>query len=79
MASALNRQANGSYTGTLYVTNGPAFNASPFQGVTAAEVGTMTLQFSSGEAGTLSYTVLGTTVTRSITRQVFGSTVPFCR
>jgi hypothetical protein len=41
-------------------------------------VGTMQLRFSSGESGTLGYSVNGRAVTKSITRQVFSSPVPFC-
>ena len=38
----------------------------------------MTLRFSNGENGTLTYTVNGTTVTKPITRQVFSSPLPIC-
>jgi hypothetical protein len=38
----------------------------------------MTLRFSNGETGTLTYSINGTTVTKSITRQVFAGTVPVC-
>jgi hypothetical protein len=41
--------------------------------VSQAPVGTMTFAFTSGNAGTLTYTVNGTTVTKSIQRQVFGA------
>jgi hypothetical protein len=76
--SAGNRQADGSYAGDLFQTAGPAFNASPFTGVTATAVGTMRLAFSDGNNGTLTYTYNGTTVTKAITRQLFSSPVPAC-
>jgi hypothetical protein len=39
----------------------------------------MTLAFTDGERGTLSYTFDGIPVTKPITRQVFAATVPVCR
>ena len=74
------RQSDGSFTGPLYQTreNGGGFNALPWPGVTVTQVGTMTLRFSNGENGTLTYTVNGTTVTKPITRQVFSSPLPIC-
>ena len=71
------RQADGSYAGTLHRTTGPAFNASPWTAFTAQEVGTMRLAFSTPEAGTLTYTFNGVSVTKSITRQAF-KTLPTC-
>lgn len=79
VASGLRRQADGSFSGALYSTTGPAFDASPWAPIGLAEVGTMTLAFADGEHGTLSYTVLGRTVTKSIERQVFAATAPVCR
>lgn len=78
VASRLDRHADGSFSGPLYRTTGPPFDASPWRPITVAEVGTMALRFSSGEAGVLDYTVSGIAVTKNIARQVFGSTVPFC-
>lgn len=71
------RQPDGSYQGTLYRTSGPAFNASPWTAFTAHEVGTMRLAFSTPEAGTLTYTFNGVSVTKSITRQAFKA-LPTC-
>jgi hypothetical protein len=72
------RQSDGSYSGELYRTNGPPFNAQPWVPIGSAPVGTMRLRFQNGEAGTLEYSVNGTSVTKAITRQVFGSPVPLC-
>jgi hypothetical protein len=68
------RLIDGSYSGDLYRTNGPPFNSIPFTpigGTDITNVGTMRLRFTDGNNGTLTYTYLGTTVIKSITRQVF--------
>ncbi len=62
-----------SYSGTLYRTSGPPFNASPWPGISATPVGTMSFTFTNGNAGTMSYTVNGVTVTKAIQRQTFGT------
>jgi hypothetical protein len=75
------RQLDGSYQGDLYRTTGPAFNAQPFTPIGPANlrrVGTMQFRFTSGISGTLSYSVDGINVTKSITRQAFSSPVPSC-
>ena len=61
------------YSGTLYRSTGPAFNASPWTAATPTAVGNMTLQFTNGNSGTLTYTFNGVTVTKSIVRDVFGA------
>jgi hypothetical protein len=75
------RQPDGSFLGALYRTTGPAFNAIPFTPIGAGnitEVGTMRVRFSSGDAGTLEYSVDGASVTKAIQRQVFSVPVPAC-
>jgi hypothetical protein len=72
------RQADGSFSGPLYRARGPAFNAVPWGAVSLTQVGTMTLQFTDGKHGTLTYTVNGVVVSKSITVQVFSSPVPTC-
>ncbi len=69
----------GVYRGTLYRTVGPAFNASPWSPITPIAVGTMTLTFPTGNAGTLAYTVDGVSVTKAIQRQVFSTPKTQCR
>jgi hypothetical protein len=64
------------YTGMLYQTTGPAFNATPFNPVPVA-VGTGTLTFSDADNGTFAYTVNDIMQVKSITRQLFG-TLPTC-
>ena len=76
------RQADGSYSGDLYRTTGPAFNANPFTPIGAGNltvVGNMRLRFADGNNGTLTYTYQGRTVTKAITRQVFANPVPVCQ
>jgi hypothetical protein len=72
------RQSDGSFTGTFYQATGPAFNASPWGSYAPVAVGTFTLRFSAGDAGTLTYSVGTTTVTKSISRYVFTSTPTAC-
>jgi hypothetical protein len=78
VASSLVRQADGSFGGELYVPSGPPFNASPWSGVSVTTAGTMTLRFTDGETGTLTYTVLGTTVTKNIARYTFDTPAAVC-
>jgi len=67
------------YSGTLYQTHGPAFNAVPFDphAVTNAGVGTGTLTFSDANNGSFHYTIGAVDQTKVITRQVFGP-LPTC-
>jgi lysyl endopeptidase len=67
-------QANGiAYAGTLYRTTGPPFGAIPFDPakVTREPVGSASLTFADGNAGTFSYVVNGVAQTKPITRNVF--------
>ena len=59
------------FTGDLYATTGSWFGAVPYlpAKLTLAKVGTMTWQKGSGEPGTLTYSVNGVNVTKSLTRQ----------
>jgi YVTN family beta-propeller protein len=59
-------------SGTLYRTTGPAFGAGfdPMQ-VQVFPVGSVTLNFSDGNNGTLSYVVDGVSGSKAITRQLF--------
>ena len=70
-----------SYSGTLYMTSGPAFNAVPFDPmrVSLTAVGTATFSFSDGNSGTFTYTVNGITQSKAITRQVFSTPGTVCQ
>lgn len=74
-----NKTSGQTFTGTLYQTTGPAFNATPFDpaGVAATAVGSGTLTFTDASNGTFSYTVNGISQMKNITRQVFGP-LPTC-
>jgi hypothetical protein len=69
----------GIFTGQLYTTKGPVFNANPWTSFTATGVGTMTLHFTTGTTGQLVYSVNGTVVQKSIQRQTFSSPLPLCQ
>ena len=75
----------GTYSGTLYRTTGPAFDAVPFNpaSVLRSPVGTATFRFFDGNSATFTYTVNTATgsVTQSklITRQAFGLPRTVCR
>ena len=69
-----------SFTGNVTLTTGPWFGNATFnpnQVVRTTTPGnTATLTFSDANNGTLTYTINGVTKTKSITRMVFGNTVP---
>ncbi|MEO8738590.1 MAG: hypothetical protein ABI537_02670 [Casimicrobiaceae bacterium] len=71
--------ATGTYSGTLYRSHGPAFDAVPFDPgvVVLTPVGAGTLTFDADDHGTFVYTVNAITQTKTITRQVFGP-LPVC-
>jgi len=66
-------KANGvlTFTGPLFTTHGSWFGMVPYNPATfgGAAVGTMTWQKASGEPGTLTYSVNGVNVTKSLVRQ----------
>jgi hypothetical protein len=71
-----------SFSGALFRTTGPPFNAVPFNPndnqIGLTQVGTATFNFSSSNAGTFIYTVNGITQSKPITRQIFSSPAPSC-
>ena len=71
--------APATYGGTLYVTAGPPFNATPFDSarVKAIPVGTGMLVFGDANSGTFSSLVNYAFQSKAITRQVFGP-LPEC-
>ncbi len=75
------QSAPGTYTGTLYRTTGPPFNATPFlpANVTATAVGSATFTFTDGNTGTFAYTYNGVTQSQPITREVFVSPGTVCQ
>lgn len=75
------QSAPGTYTGTLYRTTGPPFNATPFlpANVTATAVGSATFTFTDGNTGTFAHTYNGVTQSQPITREVFVSPGTVCQ
>lgn len=69
-----------SYTGTLYRTTGPAFDAAHFDPamVTLTPVGTANFTFTSADRGTFKYTVNGVSQSKPIVRQVYALPMPNC-
>jgi hypothetical protein len=67
------------YSGTLYRTNGPAFDAAPFDGtkVVPQPLGTAVFTFTSPDIGTFTFTINGVTRRLVITRENF-DTPPAC-
>jgi mono/diheme cytochrome c family protein len=69
------------FSGALYRTTGPAFDAQPFAPITDANltsVGTMALTFESPRAATLAYNYLGVPVNKNVVPLVFGSAAASC-
>lgn len=63
------------FTGDLYATHGPWFGTVPYVAANAggSKIGTMTWQKPNGVPGTLTYSVNGVNVTKSLTRQPIGT------
>jgi sugar lactone lactonase YvrE len=65
------------YSGALYQTVGPPFNAVPFASIAYPEnytvVGTLTFSFADANNGTMSYTVKGVTQSKPISRYIFAA------
>jgi hypothetical protein len=81
------KSAPGVYTGQLFRTTGPPFNAVPFNpaSVVATPVGTATLTFADGNNATFAYTVqlagMPSPVTQSkpVTREIFVAPGTVCQ
>ena len=79
LSMTANRTAEGTYSGVLIETAGPAFKASPFDPakVSRTGVGIGTLAFRDADNGTFTYTVKGVQQSKFITRMAFGP-LPTC-
>jgi hypothetical protein len=67
---------NVTFRGDLFIVGTGTFFAVPWAGISNIQtVGTMTFAFTSASTGTMTYTVNGATVTKSIVRQSWGSDV----
>ena len=80
LVATANKTAPGNYTGTIYRTTGPAFNAAHWDpsAVRATSVGQVTLAFGDADNGTFSYTVNGFTQSKPISREVFATPKSVC-
>lgn len=78
--SAGGRRSGETYSGDLFRTTGPAFDAQPFPPIgpgNVTRVGAMTVAFQ-GAAAALSYSVDGKSVQKQIQPQVFGAAAASC-
>jgi hypothetical protein len=85
LSATATKAGNGVYSGTVYRTSGPAYNAAPFdpQRVSRTPVGTLALTFNNGNNVRFDYTVTvgGTTVSQSkfLSRFVFRAPGTVCQ
>jgi predicted esterase len=73
------RTAANTYSGDLYRTTGPAFNATPWGAVSVTRAGTGTFTFTGAESGTFAYNVDGVSQSKAIVRQSFAAPATVCR
>jgi hypothetical protein len=72
------RISDGLYIGELDSFTGPPFSAPTWSPVSPTAVGTMTLQFTRGNAGSIAYTVDGILEVSPIARQAFSTPLTEC-
>jgi hypothetical protein len=82
MSNGAKQAGSETFTGDLYRTAGPAFNANPFTPITFpanyTRVGTMTVAFSGPGAATLTYNVGSDNVTKAVQKLVYGAQAADC-
>src|SRR5688572_30066952 len=66
------------YSGELFRTTGPAFDASPWRPISFVQVGSMSIEFYTSRLAMVTYTFNGVTVAKIVERQEFGTPVPEC-
>jgi hypothetical protein len=71
-ASALFEESADTYSGSLYRTSGPAFDARAWSGASATPVGRMSVSFDGAHSATVTYVVDGASVTRALEPLTFG-------
>jgi len=69
---------NNAFSGTLYTTSGPSFSSYDASKFVITPVGTGTFTFTDASNGSFSYTLKGVTQTKTITRQVYGTSPGLC-
>lgn len=81
IASDVRKQSDGNFSGTLYRTTGPAFDAPAWDAakVTTTAVGSVNFSFTDANNGVFNYTVDGMSGSKPITRQLFSTPRTVCR
>jgi hypothetical protein len=81
LAMLASRVGSKVFSGDIFTTTGPPFNAVPFDpaGVTETTVGNGTLAFTDGNNATFTYMVNGVSQAKPITRQVFAPPGTVCQ
>jgi hypothetical protein len=78
VGSDLRLRSDGTYSGELYRTTGPAFGTAAWRPASATAVGGITLEFTDGQSGVLDFTADGRAMRTPIQRQVAMPSVPLC-
>jgi hypothetical protein len=81
MSSGVAQQIPTIFVGDLYYVSGPPFYANPFAPIgpgNLSPMGTMMVNFSSSAAATVTYTLNGAFVVKSVRKQIFGSRGASC-
>jgi Big-like domain-containing protein len=75
------KTGDNAYSGALYRTSGPAYNAAVFDksAVVRTQVGTASFSFSDASNGVFTASVNGSVVAKPITRLVYAAQVPTCK
>jgi hypothetical protein len=81
LVATATKVAPGLYSGTLYRTMGPAFNAQSWDpaGVSVTAAGEVTLAFGDSDNAVFTSTVNGVTQSKPISREVFATPKSVCR
>lgn len=78
MAPGTRQTGTSIYSGPLKRVTGPVFNAVPWTATQETTVGNLSINFTSGNQGTLTYTINGQQVIKAIQRLVFASPATEC-
>lgn len=79
MAPGIRQTGTSTYAGPLKRVTGPVFNTVPWTATQEATVGNLSINFTNGNQGTLTYTINGQQVVKAIQRLVFASPATECR
>lgn len=78
MAPGTRQTGTSTYAGPLKRVTGPVFNAIPWTATQETTVGNLSINFTNGNQGTLTYTINGQQVVKTIQRLVFASPATEC-